>query len=36
MEYYFKRTFYGEGISAVPPVEYSDRFVNFIHNVVFK
>jgi len=23
MEYYFKRVFYGEGISAVPPDDYS-------------
>ena len=35
MEYYFKRTFYGEGISAVPPDEYSERFVTFIDGVVF-
>ena len=35
MEYYFKRTFYGEGISAVPPDEYSERFVSFIDGVVF-
>ena len=36
MEYYFKRTFYGEGISAVPPDEYSERFVNFIDVFVLK
>jgi hypothetical protein len=36
MEYYFKRTFYGEGISAVPSDEYSARFVNFISNVVLR
>jgi hypothetical protein len=35
MEYYFKRTFYGEGISAVPPEDYADRFVNFISDRVF-
>lgn len=35
MEYYFKRTFYGEGISAVPPDDYAERFVNFISNKVF-
>lgn len=35
MEYYFKRTFYGEGISAVPPDDYADRFVNFISDKVF-
>ena len=36
MEYYFKRAFYGEGISAVPPDEYCDRFVKFIDEVVFE
>jgi hypothetical protein len=35
MEYYFKKTFYGEGISAVPPEDYADRFVNFISDKVF-
>ena len=35
MEYYFKKTFYGEGISAVPPDEYCERFVNFIDDTVF-
>jgi hypothetical protein len=35
MEYYFKRTFYGDGISAVPPEEYADRFVKFIGDRVF-
>jgi hypothetical protein len=34
-EYYFKRVVHGPGISAVPPQEYADRFVNFIEEKVF-
>ena len=36
MEYYFKRVFYGDGISAVPPDDYCERFVNFIDKTIFK
>lgn len=27
---------YGNGVSAVPPKDYSERFVNFIDDIVFK
>jgi hypothetical protein len=30
MEYLFKRAFLGEGVSCIPPLEYSQRFVSFI------
>lgn len=36
MEYYFKKTFYGEGISAIPPPDYAERFGNFMSEKVFK
>lgn len=36
MEYYFKSLLYGNGVSAVPPDDYSERFVNFIDDVIFK
>lgn len=36
MEYYFKSIVYGSGVSAVPPEDYSIRFVNFIDDVIFK
>ena len=35
-EFYFKRCFYGAGISAVPPDEYAERFVQFIDKSVFR
>lgn len=35
-EYYFKSLIYGKGVSAVPPDDYYQRFVNFINTVVFK
>jgi hypothetical protein len=34
-EYYFKRIFIGDGISAVPPFDYAQRFINFIQDKVF-
>ncbi len=30
MEYFFKSIIYGDGVSAVPPDDYAQRFVNFI------
>lgn len=36
MEYFFKSTIYGNGVSAVPPDDYAARFINFIDNVIFK
>jgi len=36
MEYYFKSLLYGKGVSAVPPNDYSERFVNFIDEVILK
>lgn len=36
MEFYFKRVFYGPGISAVPPDQYAERFINFAEQSVFK
>jgi hypothetical protein len=35
LEYYFKKLVYGDGISAVPPDEYADRFSRFIEDNVF-
>ena len=36
MEYYFKSMLYGNGVSAVPPKDYTQRFVNFIDDFIFK
>lgn len=33
-EYVAKRVFQGKGISCIPPKEYKDRFVNFMHNAM--
>lgn len=35
MEYYFKKMLHGDGVSAVPPADYSQRFNQFIENQVF-
>lgn len=35
MEYHFKKVVFGEGISAVPPKDYAERFMNFMENRVF-
>lgn len=36
MEYYFKSVIYGKGVSAIPPDDYSQRFVDFIDTKIFK
>lgn len=35
MEYCFKKLMYGDGISAVPPDIYAERFYNFMKQKVF-
>lgn len=32
IEYNFKKTFFGKGISCLPPKDYATRFYNFIAN----
>mgnify|MGYP000891964036 FL=1 len=35
MEYCFKRLIHGDGISAVPPEQYAERFYEFVRGKVF-
>lgn len=35
VEHGLKRTFFGKGISCVPPAEYQTRFFKFIKEKVF-
>lgn len=34
MEHFFKTVAFGPTISAIPPEDYADRFVNFIEKII--